>query len=107
MFNDKKLRNTFLLQLLVILLPASIYMIAYMLLSATIFLVSVWLGIAGLFISIGVLRRFIIYRKIWNPTSIKVIGISMSILGILLGLFAILCLYSYLMSFMAAASMIG
>jgi hypothetical protein len=105
MLNDKKLRNTFLLQLLVILLPASLLLIANVIESKFIGVTSLILGIIGLFMSISILRRFIRNWKIWNPTSTKIMGIAFAVLGILLGLYAILGLFTVLTY--VGGSMIG
>jgi hypothetical protein len=54
------------------------------------------LGITGLLVSIGILRRFIRNWKTWNPPIIRIIGVILAVLGILLGLYAILGLYSFM-----------
>jgi hypothetical protein len=96
MFQDKKLRNTFLLQLLVVLLPASLLIVANITVSEFIGVTSLALGFIGLFVSIGVLRQFIRNWKIWNPVSVKITGIALAVLGILLGIYAILGIFTVL-----------
>jgi hypothetical protein len=96
MFKDKKLRNAFLLELVVILLPASLLIIANVIDSRFIGITSLALGVIGLFVSIGVLRQFIRNWKIWNPMWVKITGVTLAVLGILLGLYAILGLFAVL-----------
>jgi hypothetical protein len=105
MFKDKKLRNTFLLQSLVIVLPASLLVIANITVSKCIGIISLILGIIGLFVSISVLRQFIRNWRIWNPMSVKIMGIMLAVLGMLLGLYAILGLFTVLTY--VGGSMIG
>ncbi len=96
MFQDKKLRNTFLLELAVIVLPASLLTTADITDSRFIGIISLILGVVGLFISISVLRKFILNWKIWNPMWVKITGIALAVLGILLGIYAILGLFTVL-----------
>ncbi|HTB30664.1 MAG TPA: hypothetical protein VK808_01475 [Bacteroidia bacterium] len=96
MFQDKKLKKAFLLQLLVVLLPVSLLVIANIIISKFIGVTSLALGFIGLFVSIGVLRQFIRNWKIWNPASVKITGITLAVLGILLGIYAILGIFTVL-----------
>ena len=96
MFNNKKLRNAFLLELLVVVLPASLLIIANVAESKPIGITSLILGVLGLFVSISVLRQFIRNWKIWDTMAIKIAGVALAILGILLGLYALLGLFTVL-----------
>jgi hypothetical protein len=104
MFNDKKLRNMFLLELLIVVVPTLLLVIANIMESTLLGVIYLILGIIGLFVSIGIFRRFIRNWKTWNPPVIRIIGLVLSILGILLGLYAILGLYSFMVYIVSPAA---
>jgi hypothetical protein len=96
MFNDKKLRNTFWLAVLAAITPICLLCINdTSLFASTNYYDEKMIVISGIaeIISIYGLTIFILNWKKWEPLAIKIIGVVISLTGIVLGIYSVCFFY--------------
>ena len=96
MFEDKKLKITFLLALSFATIPVAIFGLGNMFESVPLIYISLGLAIVGLATGTYTLITFIKNWKLWEKLSFKVIGLILSIVEIFIGIYALLGLISLL-----------